>query len=239
MIWLACLSSAYGQSFKTMSSANESAVTPAFVPAAKSGTTGFIVPASYQPAKPPAMNPRAPATFDDGGEYVGSELPGPQRLFIRESETQFYDRIRQELKRQPGNPPAIFPEEPIISKESFVEPAYPRIDPVTEQPFAHMDEHVEPGYVCHRRLFFEQPNFERIGWDLGILQPGICLGVFYYDMFLLPYHMWTDPIHQTECNIGKCLPGDQAPLLFPVERFSVTGVIGEAAAIIGTVYLFP
>ena len=91
----------------------------------------------------------------------------------------------------------------------------------------------------HRRLLFEQPNFERGIWDLGILQPVANLGVFYYDMAMLPYHFYSDWRDRSESNVGKCIPGDQAPLRVPIERFSVTGAIGEVGVIIGGGYLFP
>ena len=160
--------------------------------------------------------------------YVRIELPGPQRLFARDSEAQFFDRIRlEEMKKQPGRR-AIFPEEPIISKEA------PK-----ERKFAMRSVLVEPNYVCHGRLFFEQPNFERVGYDLGVLQPAVGLGVFYYDAFLLPYHIWTDLHVRGECSAGKCLPGDPAPMLLPCERFSVTGLLGQSGTLIGFGFLFP
>ena len=39
---------------------------------------------------------------------------------------------------------------------------------------------VEPNFVCHRRLSFEQPNAERYGWDLGPVQPALSAGTFYF-----------------------------------------------------------
>ncbi len=183
--------------------------------------------------------PRVPVADEAGEYYVRTELPGPQRLFMRESEAQFYDRIRQDLKRQQGTGPAIFPEEPIISRESYEHVPYPRLDPVTKQPYPRIAEVVEPCYVCHGRLLFEQPNFERIGYDFGMCQPGLQMATFYYDLIMLPYHINSNYKVRGECSVGKCLPGDQAPFTVPIERFSVTGVIGEAAAVISGFYLFP
>ena len=108
-----------------------------------------------------------------------------------------------------------------------------------ERNLRRMAEHVEPCFVMHRRLLFEQPNFERVGYNFGVLQPAICLGVFYYDMALLPYHAWSDLHNRVDCNVGKCLPGDQAPLLLPLERFSVTGLAAQAGTITGLAFLFP
>ncbi|MFO0935475.1 MAG: hypothetical protein U0798_03040 [Gemmataceae bacterium] len=40
---------------------------------------------------------------------------------------------------------------------------------------------IEPAYVTHRRLFFEQKNTERAGWDYGTAQPIISAFHFYAD----------------------------------------------------------
>ena len=211
-------------------------VTPRFVPATKA--PALVVPAAGIEARPvstvlpPMPQPaamRPPAVAEDAIQlFATTDLPGPQRQFKRESEAQFFERIAQDFRKQTGAGKAIFPAEPIISK-----------DPFRPRDFPHVMRHVEPGYVCHGRLYFEQPNFERTGYDFRVLQPAICLGVFYYDLALLPYHAWTDLQNRTECSAGKCLPGDQAPLLLPCERFSVTGLIGQSGAILGLSLLFP
>jgi hypothetical protein len=171
---------------------------------------------------------------------IRTELPGPQGLFgKRESEGQFYDRIRQEAKRQPGASPALFPAEAVVSRQKYIHPSYPRVDPIQNTPYGEMVQYVEPSYVCHRRLLFEQPNFERYGYDLGFAQTGVQLAVFSYDLVMLPYHFSSDLRIRYECSNGKCLPGDPAPMTLPIERFSVTGVIGQATAIIAGAYAFP
>src|SRR5207302_10181958 len=97
---------------------------------------------------------------------------------------------------------------------------------------------VEPNYVCHGRLLFEQPNVERQGWDLGILTPICNLGVYYYDLALLLYHAWTRTVQLTDCSAGKCLPGDRTPLYLYREEFSVSGLAAQAAVVTGLFYLF-
>lgn len=198
---------------------------------------GKLVPIAVQGKVVPPQRGMA-----EGGtqRFIRTELPGPQRLFMRESESQFYDRIRQEAK-EANDPPAIFPEEIPISKKRVTVQTYPRIDPMSpvEARVGQLLMEVEPSYVCHRRLLFEQPNFERIGYDFGILQPGIHMGVFYYDLAMSPYHFWSNLSNRGECSFGKCLPGDPAPFTVPIERFSVTGIIGEMGFIIGGLYLLP
>ncbi len=204
-------------------------ITPRFVPTPSTN----VLPATYQGGASKIVTIGATKANDGKGTvpgeepYVRNDLPGPQRLFLRDSEAKFFERIRHERKKT-GQGPAIFPPEPIISKEPFKPRAFARITPL-----------VEPCYVYHQRLYFEQPNFERVGYDFGVLQPAICLGVFYYDMALLPYHMWSHPTELGETNIGKCLPGDAAPFRIPCERFSVSGLLGQSATVIGLGYLIP
>ncbi len=201
--------------------------------------TGGITPAAFVEPKPVAPQPRKPGAADESPEvYVRLELPGPQRLFTRESESQFFERLAQDIRKQPGAR-ALFPPEQVINRQSVTQMPFPRRDPITKKPFELRDCSVEPFYVCHGRLFFEQPNFERTGWNFGVFQPAISLGVFYYDLALLPYHACSDLRGSGECSVGKCLPGDPAPLLVPRERFSVTGAVGQTGVILGGLYLFP
>src|SRR5437588_4349618 len=111
-----------------------------------------------------AMQPPAPADRGMPGTAPDSEAgtpqiqltpPGPDQLFGHlDTERQFQERLRQEaLERVPPERTG-FPEEPILSRKPFV----PRELPPNS-------EIVEPGYVTFNRLYFEQKNFERHGWD--------------------------------------------------------------------------
>jgi hypothetical protein len=238
VLWLACLSSAEAQSFLTAPPPPKNEIiTPKFVPALPTlgKPAGVVVQASFQQ---PVPAPGGKKDWSGSGEtYVNTELPGPQRLFARDSETQFFERIKQDHKRE--NRVAEFPKEPIISKEWAEQLPSPRRDPLTKKPYEIPVKYVEPGYVCHGRLFFEQPNFERTGWNFGVLQPALCMGSFYYDLALLPYHAFSDLQGRYECSAGKCLPGDPAPLVLRRERFSVTGLVGQSGAVLGGFFLFP
>jgi hypothetical protein len=244
----ALASAGYGQTLPILPPANPAKTpseTPKFFPAPY-GT----IPSPRQPANanfevlPVAVQQEVPTPklqpSVEEAEYslVRTNLPGPQSLFHRESEDRFFERLRKQGKKGP-NDLFYLPEEPPVSTISQTQHFYPRIDPITNEPFERHPLLVEPAYVCHGRLYFEQPNFERIGWDFGILQPGIELSIFYYDLVMLPYHSCSDLNCHYECSAGKCLPGDKAPLTVPCERFSVTGAIGEAAAIIGGIYMIP
>lgn len=212
------LSAAHGQSVPEF-------ITPRFVPAQHRTPAGAI-PAGFTPPQPqPAMQQMPGRADESEGPLIRTELPGQQRLFQRVSEQSFFDGLAQSMRKSDGTR-AIFPEEPVVSKA-----------PYRPRNFPKMVELVEPCYVCHRRLYWEQPNFERIGYDLGYLQPAVCLGVFYYDTALLPYHVFSDLHGDIDCSYGKCMPGDQAPFLVPCERFSVTGLVGQSATMIGLGFL--
>src|SRR5262249_18466687 len=118
--------------------------------------------------------------------------------------------------------------EPVLSKLPYQGRTWP-----------DMAKLVEPDYVMHTRLLFEQQNFERGLWDLGILTPVLEAGIFYFDVAAPPYHLATRPCQQYDTSAGKCLPGDPTPFyLYPVE-FSLTGAAAEAAVITGGFFIFP
>jgi hypothetical protein len=189
-----------------------------------------IVPGDAAPhiigAGPVGEEPKKAREYKDEG--INIELPGPDRLFERYSEQQLFDRLRGEAKRKPGTPKVFFPDEVPVSTETY-----------TGRKWTRSVALVEPGYVCHGRLLFEQPNLERYGWDLGVLTPFASVGVYWYDLALLPYHSWTDPLERWDCSSGKCLPGDRVALLLYPEKFSLTGLAAQAGVIAGGFWLIP
>jgi hypothetical protein len=167
-----------------------------------------------------------PAKEEAKETTIRTDLPGSQRLFIRESEEQFWNRYRIELEKQGLT--LYLPQDQLALKEQF-----------RRRSFEPIGKEIEPCYVCHRRLLFEQPNFERTGWNLSILTPAINLGVFWYDAALMPYHMFENLHIPGETSAGKCLPGDQAPLLRYRERWSTSGFLAQAGFVTGALFLFP
>lgn len=163
---------------------------------------------------------RTGARKDELDITINPELPGPERLFERFSERQVFERIKVDARKRPGSPAIVFPDEPPVTHERY-----------TGRNFTRSVATVEPSYVCHGRLLFEQRNFERYGWDLGVLDPGVQVGKFCYDLVLLPYHYWTDPWQHWDCSAGKCLPGDPVPLLLYREKFSLTGLAAQGTAV--------
>src|SRR5260370_20742759 len=97
---------------------------------------------------------------------------------------------------------------PLRLKSEIQFPEYPAVPPPEAQirDWAPLAEFVQPPYVCYRRLYFEQPNLERYGWDLGLFSPLVSQGPFYFDFVTLPHHPAREPFPRYECNTGHCLP---------------------------------
>ena len=151
-------------------------------------------------------------------------LPDPQRVFRLDSEAKLRERMTRD--GQLGiNPIGLkyeihFPEYPAVPNAERV-----------ARPWAPLTEVVDPPFVCYQRLYFEQLNLERYGWDLGLVSPLVSQGAFYFDLVTLPYHAATEPFRRYECNAGYCLPGDPVPLLLYPPEWSLSGVLAEAAVI--------
>jgi hypothetical protein len=172
---------------------------------------GAAAPGQEKPAQPPITDRYPPA-------------PDPQRAFRLESQSELIERMVRESKTG-ENPlglkyPFDYPDYPAPSKEEFV---VRRWELLTEM--------VEPPYVCYRRLYFEQINSERYGWNLGLGHPLLSAGVFFWDVAWLPYHAFTEPFRRYECNAGYCLPGDPVPLVLYPPELNLPGALAEAAVI--------
>jgi len=165
---------------------------------------------------------------EEQGVRIQLEPPGPDRIFgRRDSERSLQVRIRQDVRQQKMTP-FEFPEEPILTMQRYA----PRV-------FPPMTETVEPNYLCYKRLYFEDKNSERYGWDLGFIQPFVSTGIFFWDSATLPYRMATEPCRKYECNSGYCMPGDPVPYLLYPPIWSVTGGAAEIGAIIAIAAIFP
>jgi hypothetical protein len=188
-----------------------------------------IRPALFQQPPPDKGTTRAPGEILGLEQEVQIQLepPGPEAVFKRESERAFQERLRQ-LSRQEKTTRHDFPDEPVLSTETY-----------TGRSFPPMTQLVEPNYLCYGRLLFEDKNSERYGWDLGFIQPFVSAGWFWWDMATLPYHTATAPCRCFECNAGYCLPGDPVPYLLYPPELSLTGAAWEATVIVALFAIFP
>jgi hypothetical protein len=193
---------------------------------------GRPVPAVYTGAPAAAPPVQRTAMFqqaDDVSEFdFDLDLPSDQRVLSRlESEATLQLRLRMK-DTDKGKPPPQFPETPILSKQQYFGRKWPQSVCTAE-----------PNFVCYGRLLFEQKNFERYGWDLGVLGPVFETMTFGKDMVLLPYHLATDPFRCFETSAGYCMPGDPVPLLLYPPELSATGAVAEAGVIVGLIAIFP
>ena len=98
----------------------------------------------------------------------------------------------------------------------------------------------EPGFIIHRRLYFNEPNAERYGWDLGFIQPVVSAAFFFKDFVLIPNSVGTNLVTGFwDTNAGKCLPGNSVPYLAYPPGLSITGSIFEAGVIVGLAFIIP
>jgi hypothetical protein len=179
------------------------------------------------------------STSSYGADDIQAPIPlglregGPNPVVRLESEANFDRRLAQKVRQTPntqtGLPDrAIFPDEPVVSRDKFVARVFP---PATLL--------VEPNYVCYGRLYFQEVNSERYGWDLGMVQPLVSTGVFFFDVATLPYHFGANLCAGPACSAGQCLPGDPVPYLLYPPNVSVTGTVFEVGAIAGILATFP
>lgn len=201
---------------------------PVQVPVPPRHTTAY--PQEVRPAA--AMQrpePMRPPIADESSEYsIQLDPPGPQKLFKLESEAALFERMRQEARQRPNPERLEFPAEPVLSTESYAGRNFPP-----------MAEVVQPAYVCYNRLYFEDINAERYGWDLGVVQPFLSAGKFYADVVTFPYHAFTDPTRCYECSAGYCLPGDPVPYCCYPPGLSLTGLTAQAAVVTAIPFIIP
>jgi hypothetical protein len=160
---------------------------------------------------------------------INTEPPGLERLALSvQSDAQLQERIRQENRERKTPERIVFPSDPVLSTDTY-----------NGRKWYPMRLEVAPYYVCHGRLYFQQINFERYGWGLGVLTPFISGAAFLWDFVTFPYQLAAEPCRCFEYNTGWCLPGDPVPLLLYPLQLSATGAIAEVGTILTLVAVFP
>jgi hypothetical protein len=157
------------------------------------------------------------------------EPPDMERVALAlQSDVALQARMRQEARDRTPGARLEFPASPILTRETYAGRSW--------EPSKMM---VEPNYVIFRRMYFQQNNFERYGWDLGPVTSLVSATTFLTDFLTWPYQAATDPCRFFESNAGWCLPGDPVPLMLYPPEISFTGSLAEAAAVLTLVTLFP
>lgn len=94
--------------------------------------------------------------------------------------------------------------------------------------------------VCHKPLYFEEPQLERYGHTTGHIQQPLLSGAhFFLNLAALPYNAGINPPWECQYPLGYYRPGSCAPWLVPPVPLSVRGALWEAGAIVGGIALIP
>jgi hypothetical protein len=94
--------------------------------------------------------------------------------------------------------------------------------------------------VCHKPLYFEEPQLERYGHTTGhIKQPLLSGAHFFLNLVALPYNAGINPPWECQYPLGYYRPGSCAPWLVPPVPLSVRGALWEAGAIVGGIAIIP
>lgn len=180
--------------------------------------------------KPPILGsqPRNSQDIFDG--YVRLETPGREKVFgARETEKELEQRFSQ-LEKDAGRERVQFPDRPALnSDETSISRQLP------PQTIAR-----EPAYVVYRRLYFEEKNSERYGWNAGgLLQPLVSTGYFVSDTVFFPKHLFSYNCRRFDTNAGLCWPGDPVPYMLYPPEFTLSGSLLETALVVGIFAAIP
>ncbi|MFM7149907.1 MAG: hypothetical protein ACKO23_08705 [Gemmataceae bacterium] len=203
--------------------------------------TPSLVPTPSKPAVAPkpfdfadliSTSFQQPESREEEGrsEYqIQLEPPGLERISRLDSDAKLQERIRQEAKVREPNETLLFPESPILSRKTYLGrgTGWPRRNML-----------VEPNYVCYRKLYFQDLNAERYGWDLGFVHPFLATAKFWYDLALFPMHFAHEPCAR-DCSVGYCLPGDPVPFMLYPPEVTLRGSMAEVAVILALVAIVP
>jgi hypothetical protein len=186
--------------------------------------TLWLAATGAAPGQQPATGPLSTVE-----RQIQLQPPSPAQVFRIESEQQWRQRIVRDSQRLRQPNPTLFPKEPKRARQTYA-----------EREWAPLSEPAEPAYVCYGRLYFEQKNFERYGWEMPCcLTPLLSAGIFFFDVAALPYNIGTDPCRCYECSAGYPLPGDCVPFLLYTPECSITGALAEAGTVGVLAAIFP
>jgi hypothetical protein len=94
--------------------------------------------------------------------------------------------------------------------------------------------------LCHKPLYFEEPQLERYGHEFGpVLQPAMSTAHFFANIAVLPYKMGIHPMNECQYALGYYRPGSCAPWTLGPIPLSVRGAVAEASVVGGVIAAFP
>jgi hypothetical protein len=201
-----------------------------------------------KPPVKPDDRPAPPASTPPGGRTRPevARLESDDALLRRLSQELFDEALKRWQEQESIRDPAIRPT-PKPQQDSF---QVPPLAPVSEVGKAYVTKSIregypamrsltEPDYVVHRRLYFEDKNSERYGWDVGIAQPFVSALYFYTDVLFWPAQLASNPHERYETSAGKCLPGSPVPYYLYPPEIDLWGVAAQAGIITGAAFALP
>jgi hypothetical protein len=203
----------------------------------------------------PQPDPKAPADpaepKKDRDPPKAAETGGDtdkQKLFRLEADPLLFRRITRELydaqvERDRRSPPdaAITPVTPAFFTPPPSDPLVPAGTRYVAKTASYPGGQalLEPGYVIHRRLYFEELNSERHGWEVGIAQPALSTLLFWKDTVLWPAKLASNCLERYDASAGKCPPGSPVPYYYYPEQVDLFGLAVGAGAIVGVAAVLP
>jgi hypothetical protein len=193
-----------------------------------------------KPAAKPDDQPTPPTSTPPGGRARRevARLENDEQLLRRLTE-----ELRVEERERRTNDPNFREPDPAFYQVPPLDPLVPAGTPYVTKPvregYPAMRSLTEPDYVVHRRLYFEQINSERYGWDFGITQPVASALFFYTDVLFWPAQLASNPHERYETSAGKCLPGSPVPYYLYPPEIDLWGFAAQAGAVTGVAFLLP
>lgn len=203
-----------------------------------------LLPAKGQPAEgnlpAPVDKPAEPAA--DQGDEADGELPPPddssdaEALPDEEGQEGNLPEPLRDLAFHTIRPEGESPDDVAADRFSQAGDAVPVGHCLPERWFAY--HWVAPG-LCHRPLYFEEPNLERHGRTYHCLQPIVSGVHFFGTVPILPYRMVVEPCHDCNYTYGHRRPGSLAEVEPHWLPFRCDAAFVEAAVIAGLVIVVP
>ena len=160
---------------------------------------------------------------------------------IRAYDAQQLEAYKRSTEEMPKKPKPLTREQlpPSEKVRELLTRPFPPSAPRSVTGTAPSPLFLEPSYVVHRRLMFEEKNAERYGWNLGIIQPAVSAAYFYKDLLIYPMKLASNLGERYDASAGKAMPGSPVPYLFYPPELTFGGVVLGSTAILGTVFLLP
>ena len=94
--------------------------------------------------------------------------------------------------------------------------------------------------LCHKPLYFEQPQLERYGHDWGpVLQPIVSGAHFFGSAAILPYKMGLQTPNECDYALGYYRPGNCAPYMIEPLGFTWRAAAFQAGVVTGGAFAIP